>query len=176
MAASIAACEAVFMRGLLREMGVAMDEPTLLRVDNQGAVALAKDRRSCHRSRHIQRRYLKIREWVALGEVRVEYVNTDENPADLLTKALERESFDRHCATLSGGRPTSRDSRSDCVECACFTPIPPFTLGTFTLLSPSAFLSLSFSACIDARRPSLGPFTESTTATLLGPWACAKVE
>ena len=104
MAASLTACEAIFMRGLLREMGVAMDEPTLIRVDNQGAVALAKDRRSCHRSRHIQRRYLKIREWVALGEVRVEYVNTTENPADLLTKALERESFERHCATLSGGR------------------------------------------------------------------------
>ena len=104
MAASLASCEAIFMRGLLREMGVAMDEPTVIRVDNQGAVALAKDRRSCHRSRHIQRRYLKIREWVALGEVRVEYVNTSLNPADVLTKALERESFERHCATLGGGR------------------------------------------------------------------------
>ena len=104
MAASLASCEAIFMRGLLREMGVAMDEPTVIRVDNQGAVALAKDRRSCHRSRHIQRRYLKIREWVALGEVRVEYVNTSLNPADILTKALERESFERHCATMGGGR------------------------------------------------------------------------
>ena len=74
----------------------------MIRVDNQGAVALAKDRRSCHRSRHIQRRYLKIREWVALGEVRVEYVNTSQNPADLLTKALERESFEHHRATMSG--------------------------------------------------------------------------
>ena len=91
MAASLAACEVVFMRGLLREMGVEMDGPTLLRVDNLGAVALAKDRRSCHRSRHIQRRYLKVRELVALGEVKVEYVNTDANAADILTKALERE-------------------------------------------------------------------------------------
>ena len=60
MAASLAACEVVFMRGLLREMGVEMDNPTVLRVDNLGAVALAKDRRSCHRSRHIHRRYLKV--------------------------------------------------------------------------------------------------------------------
>ena len=43
----LAACEIVFMRGLLREMGVEIDGPTLLRVDNLGAVALAKDRRSC---------------------------------------------------------------------------------------------------------------------------------
>jgi hypothetical protein len=27
-----------------------------------------------------------------------EYVNTTQNPADLLTKALERESFERHRA------------------------------------------------------------------------------
>ena len=102
MAASLAACEIVFMRGLLREMGVKLDGPTLLRVDNLGAVALAKDRRSCHRSRHIQRRYLKVREFVALGEVKVEYVNTDANAADILTKALERDAFERHCGTLSG--------------------------------------------------------------------------
>jgi hypothetical protein len=104
MAASLAACEIVFMRGLLREMGVEIGGPTLLRVDNLGAVALAKDRRSCHRSRHIQRRYLKVREFVALGEVKVEYVNTDANAADILTKALERDAFERHCGTLSGAR------------------------------------------------------------------------
>ena len=37
-----------------------------------------------------------------LGEVKVEYVNTDANAADILTKALERDAFERHCATLSG--------------------------------------------------------------------------
>eukprot|EP00966_Prymnesium_polylepis_P115730 2675276-Prymnesium_polylepis.1 len=39
MAASLAAADIIFLRGLLREMGVAMamDEPTVLYVDNQGA-------------------------------------------------------------------------------------------------------------------------------------------
>jgi hypothetical protein len=38
-------------------------------MDNQGAEALvAKDRKSCQRSRHIECRYLKVREWVARTE------------------------------------------------------------------------------------------------------------
>ena len=102
MAASLAGAEIIFMRGLLREMGADVDEPTTLFVDNLGAVALAKDRRSCHRSRHIERRYLKIREWVAQGEIVVKYKETDANTADVLTKSLERVPFERHCATLGG--------------------------------------------------------------------------
>ena len=66
-------------------MGVDMTEPTTLFVDNQGAEALAKDRRSCQRSRHIERRYLKVHEWVHHGEIKVVYVTTEHNPADLLT-------------------------------------------------------------------------------------------
>eukprot|EP00966_Prymnesium_polylepis_P317663 7339140-Prymnesium_polylepis.1 len=96
MAASLAAAEILFLRGLLREMGADVGEPTVLYVDNQGAEALAKDRRSCHRSRHIERRYLKVREWVHLGEIKVVYVPTDQNPADLLTKSLDSTLFRRH--------------------------------------------------------------------------------
>ena len=46
-------------------MGEDMSEPTVLYVDNLGAVALSKDLKSCQRSRHIERRYLKVRELVA---------------------------------------------------------------------------------------------------------------
>ena len=64
MAASQAALEMLYFRGLLREMGVDMSQPTMLYVDNQGAVELSKDLKSCQRSRHIERRYLKVRELV----------------------------------------------------------------------------------------------------------------
>ena len=46
IAASQAALEIVYVRALLREMGVPMDEPTVLYVDNSGAVELAKHRKS----------------------------------------------------------------------------------------------------------------------------------
>ena len=58
--ASQAAAEILYMRGLLREMGVVLRSPTVLYVDNSGAVAMSKDLKSCQRSRHIERRYLKL--------------------------------------------------------------------------------------------------------------------
>ena len=63
MAASQCACEVMFIRNLYGEMGGDISKPTVIYVDNSGAVQLARDRRSCQRSRHIQRRFLKLREW-----------------------------------------------------------------------------------------------------------------
>ena len=86
IAASQAALEIVYLRALLREMGVDVEEPTVLLVDNSGAVELSKHQKACHRSRHVKRRYLKVRELVAEGEVLVKWVASKENPADLLSK------------------------------------------------------------------------------------------
>ena len=104
MAASVAACEVVFHRGLLSEMGHDMREPTVLYVDNSGAVEVSKRRESLARSRHIDRRYLKIQEWVAEGVLRIAYKNTDANCADMFTKPLDRDVFERHAGSLMGTR------------------------------------------------------------------------
>ena len=101
MAASQAATEIMYFRGLLFELGRNL-EPTVLYVDNQGAVELSKDMKSCQRSRHIERRYLKVRELVAQGEMVVEYVPTDLNHSDVLTKPLDQASFSRHISALTG--------------------------------------------------------------------------
>ena len=102
MAASQCACEIIFMRGLYGEMGNDISKPTILYVDNSGAVQLARDRRSCQRSRHIQRRFLKLREWQAEGHIKVVYVSTADNAADVLTKPLPTREFSKHVATLTG--------------------------------------------------------------------------
>ena len=94
IAASQAALEIVYLRALLREMGVDVAEPTVLLVDNSGAVELSKHQKACHRSRHVKRRYLKVRELVAEGEVIVKWVATKENPSDLLSKGtIEATQF-----------------------------------------------------------------------------------
>ena len=57
---------------------------------------LSRDRKSCHRSRHVDRRYFKVRELAAEGHLWVEHVDTVENPADILTKTLKIEAYTRH--------------------------------------------------------------------------------
>ena len=70
-------------------------------MDNQGAVELSRDMKSCQRSRHIERRYLRVRELVASGDIVVEFVATASNSADILTKPLEFVDFDRHSRALT---------------------------------------------------------------------------
>eukprot|EP00965_Chrysotila_dentata_P025961 861413-Pleurochrysis_carterae.AAC.1 len=43
MAGSLVACEAVYLRGLLTELGFPPSGPTELRMDNSGAINLAHD-------------------------------------------------------------------------------------------------------------------------------------
>ena len=105
MAASMAATEMLYFRsyfrGILSELGHTLEASTLY-VDNQGAIELSRDMRSCQRSRHIERRYLKVRELVAQGEIVVKFVASAGNHADLLTKPLDQEAFHRHSCALMG--------------------------------------------------------------------------
>jgi len=77
----------------LTEQGLPQRKPTKLYVDNQGAVELSKDQKSCHRSRHVLRRYFKVRELQHDGVVEVVWVATDDNLADGFTKPLGPAKF-----------------------------------------------------------------------------------
>ena len=102
-------------------MGLAQELPTILRVDNSGAVELARDRKSCNRSRHVDRRFFKVRELVAEGHIRVEHVDTNLNRSDMLTKAIGVDAFQRHRASLMN-LPThmlrSAAAMTRCVVCS----------------------------------------------------------
>jgi hypothetical protein len=110
VAASTCAVEIMYVRGMMREMGAEQLEPTRLDVDNDGAVALSRDRKSCNRSRHIDRRFFKVRELQACGTLKVFWIPTAENSADLLTKALERSVFEKHRDTIM--------NIESCAECS----------------------------------------------------------
>ena len=100
VAASACATEIVFFRGMAREMGLPQHRPTPLGMDNSGAIELSRDRKSCHRSRHIDRRFFKVREYMAEGHIITFYVPTDDLAADVLTKALPAAAHKRHTKKL----------------------------------------------------------------------------
>ena len=100
IAASSCALEIIYVRTLLEEMGLPQKDPTPLGIDNKGAIELARDRKSCHRSRHVDRRFFKVRELEASGALKVEFVPTAANHADILTKGLPLAAFKEHRAAL----------------------------------------------------------------------------
>ncbi|KAM6556274.1 hypothetical protein CsatB_003293 [Cannabis sativa] len=102
IAAAEAAKEVVWLRKFFTSLGVVpgMERPLVLLCDNTGAIANSKEPRSHKRSKHIQRKYHIIREYVARGDVLVEKVDTQDNLADPFTKVLAVTSFEKHRQNL----------------------------------------------------------------------------
>eukprot|EP00965_Chrysotila_dentata_P137790 4558788-Pleurochrysis_carterae.AAC.1 len=80
VAASHIAAEVICLRDLRREMEPEETSASPIYVDNSGAVVgLSKDRRSCQRSRHLDRQDRKVREYVAHGCLEVHKIDASEN-------------------------------------------------------------------------------------------------
>lgn len=77
-------------------MGIPCEEPTFIYGDNQSVLCNTALPDSTLKKKSNSIAYLFVREGVAKDEWRTAYVNTHENPADLLTKMLnagKREHF-----------------------------------------------------------------------------------
>lgn len=101
-AMSIAAQEVVWKRKVMSEIGLIMKGPTLLHSDNESAISWAgADKLPSKRAKHIDVRVHIVRDLVEKKELQVEYIPTEENDADMLTKLLGRgklkEVMDRIC-------------------------------------------------------------------------------
>jgi hypothetical protein len=88
MAASAAVQEAIYMRRLLGDIGYQQEQPTVIYEDNQGCIALSENPVEHKRTKHIDIRYHFTRERVESGDVVLEYVTTEDQLADLMTKPL----------------------------------------------------------------------------------------
>ncbi|KAJ9565938.1 hypothetical protein OSB04_001904 [Centaurea solstitialis] len=100
MAATSAACQAVWLRELLAEVTGLKKQKVLIRIDNKSTIALSKNPVFHGRSKHIHTRFHFIRERVENEQVEVEHVAGDSQVADSLTKALARVRFGEMRALL----------------------------------------------------------------------------
>ncbi|QRW07704.1 Copia-like polyprotein/retrotransposon [Ceratobasidium sp. AG-Ba] len=90
-----AARELIWIRQFLSELGFLPEGATPLLSDNQSAMALAKNPINHQTTKHIRVKYHFIREVIALKELDLQYVSTEDQVADALTKALGRVKFTR---------------------------------------------------------------------------------
>lgn len=95
IAACSAACQAVWLSTLLRDLKVAIGETVELQVDNKSAIDLAKNPVSHGRSKHIETKFHFIREQVSKGKIKLKHCGTDLMIADIMTKALKIERFQK---------------------------------------------------------------------------------
>ena len=71
-------------------------DPLEILCDNTGAIALAKEPRYHPKTKHINRYFHIIRDYIADGDLKISKVHTDLNVADPLTKPLPRAKHDQH--------------------------------------------------------------------------------
>ena len=58
--------------------------------DNQGAITCAENSLSCARSKHVDVRFLFVRELLRAKKIDIQFVASEEQPVDILTNPLLR--------------------------------------------------------------------------------------
>ena len=105
MALSLYTQEVLWPRAMLKDMGHEQVRGTQVWEDNQGAIALANNAGHYARTDHVDIRHHFIRENVQDGILKIDYIDTKNKLADMLTKALETKILNL-CARQPGSRPS----------------------------------------------------------------------
>ena len=96
----MAACEIVWLRKLLQDLGHDVSGAVTLYCDNMSNIQLANNPVFHARMKHIEVHYHFIREKFLSEEIDLDYVNTEEQVADVFTKALGVEKLRRFWTML----------------------------------------------------------------------------
>ncbi|CAI7732507.1 unnamed protein product [Closterium sp. NIES-54] len=95
-AGAMAAQELRWLTYLLTDLGERPRSSPVLYVDNKAMIVLCQE----HRTKHIALRYFLARELQQRGQLRLAYVATRANTADIFTKALQSGDHQRFCPVL----------------------------------------------------------------------------
>lgn len=90
VALSAAVRDALFLRNLLGDLCPAAAGCVTIFEDNQSTIKQASNLQSSDRTKHIDIRYHFVKQHIANGNIALEYLPTAQQPADALTKNLDR--------------------------------------------------------------------------------------
>ncbi|CAI7918050.1 unnamed protein product [Closterium sp. NIES-54] len=104
-AGAMAAQELCWLTYLQTDLGEAPRSPPVLYVDNKAMLALCQEHRLEHRTKHIALRYFLARELQQRGQLRLAYVASQANTANVFTKALQPCDHQHFCTVLGLAAP-----------------------------------------------------------------------
>ena len=105
VAASKLVCSIRFLHKLLAFVDLRRAGPTECHEDNAACIAVSMKPVHKQRSKHIGVKYMNVREATENGEIRLVSVKTQHQCADIFTKSLTREKFERFRDTIRGSVP-----------------------------------------------------------------------
>jgi hypothetical protein len=102
VALSEAAKEVKFVFQVLTSMGIKVATPIVIYVDNVGAIFMAENVTTSSRSKHVDTRYHYVREFVVDGFIKIVFVRTKDNKADIFTKNVSGVILQEHQGSYIG--------------------------------------------------------------------------
>ena len=93
IAACSASCEAIWLRKLMSGLFDLEMDTTEILCDNQSCIKMSENPVFHDGSKHIEILYFYIRDMIQKGAIKLQYVSTDEQVADVLTKPLSWVKF-----------------------------------------------------------------------------------
>ncbi|KAI3641654.1 hypothetical protein MIR68_000314 [Amoeboaphelidium protococcarum] len=108
VAMSSAIQQSYYLKMLMEEIGLECG-PVKLNCDNKSAITLMNNNSSNSRSRHIDIKYQYAREKVMDGEVKVDYVATNQNKADCLTKLSAKNKISNFRSAIGMSKLIKQD-------------------------------------------------------------------
>ena len=93
-AEAAAICEVLWLRGLVKELGLGAKVGSVVYGDNQSAIAVSKNGIKGEKTKHIDVKYHFVTETVERGDVQLKWIPTAEQQADIFTKALAAPAFE----------------------------------------------------------------------------------
>ena len=97
--------EAIYLKQVILDLKGAVDilvEPVELFGDNQGSLALIKNPVKHNRTKHIDIKYHFIRDYYTRNIININYVETEENIADAMTKPMSKIKLNKFRKSLFG--------------------------------------------------------------------------
>jgi hypothetical protein len=101
-AATQCAQEMLYVMRILESIGLQVQKPMELEIDNKGAVDLANNWSVGGRTRHVEVRQYFLRDLKAENIILPKWIPGDTMTSDLFTKNLERPLFERHAKAYVG--------------------------------------------------------------------------
>ena len=95
-AMSEVAKELIFAKQLLQSMDIMIEFPVIIRVDNVGAIYIANNYTIGQRTKHIDIRTHFVRNFIEDGILKVIFIKSEDNDADIFTKNTSEEIFKKH--------------------------------------------------------------------------------
>jgi hypothetical protein len=94
IAADHCCAQLLWMRQTLRDYGYKLTKVPLL-CDNESAIRMADNPVEHSRTKHIAIRYHFLRDHQQKGDIEIAYINTKEQLADIFTKPLDEQTFNK---------------------------------------------------------------------------------